>query len=189
MTYEGVPTEQLLVQAGQGDRAAVELLYSRYLPRLRRWAAGRLPSGARDLSDTHDLVQETLLQTFRHLKDFEIRGEGAFLAYLRRAILNRINNEIRRITRKPAPDQLTDHHRAPGPSPLEEVLGRDALNHYERSLQQLSEPDRHAIIARLEFGCSYAEVAAMLGQNNPAAARKSVERALRRLAASMGHGR
>jgi hypothetical protein len=32
-------------------------------------------------------------------------------------------------------------------------------------------------------------VAAMLGQNNPAAARKSVERALRRLAIHMGHGR
>lgn len=188
MMDEGIPTEQLLVQAGQGDRSALELLYSRYLPRLRRWAAGRLPSGARDLSDTHDIVQETLLQTFRHLKDFEVRGEGAFLAYLRRAILNRVNNEIRRISRKPVPDQITDQHSAAGPSPLEEVLGRDALNQYERSLRQLSETDRHAIIARLEFGCSYSEVAAMLGQSNPAAARKSLERALRRLAAGMGHG-
>jgi RNA polymerase sigma-70 factor (ECF subfamily) len=56
-------------------------------------SVGEVPAAARDLTDTQDLVQETLLSTFRHLQTFEIRGEGAFLAYLRRAILNRIRNE------------------------------------------------------------------------------------------------
>jgi RNA polymerase sigma factor (sigma-70 family) len=186
---ESSPTEQLLIQAGAGDRAALEALYARYSPRLRRWAAGRLPAASRDLADTHDLVQDTLLQTLRHLPTFEVRGEGAFLAYLRRAILNRINNEIRRVVRKPVPDPLTTEHRTSAPSPLEEVLGRDVLNRYERALQQLSESDRHAIIARVEFGLPYDEVARIVGKDNAAAARQAVGRALRRLAELMHHVR
>ena len=129
-------TEQLLILAGSGNSAALEALYTRYSPRLRRWAAGRLPSSSRDLADTQDLVQDTLLQTLRHLPTFEVRGEGAFLAYLRRAILNRINNEIRRVSRKPVPGPLNAEHPTAAPSPLEEVLGRDVLNRYERALQQ-----------------------------------------------------
>jgi RNA polymerase sigma factor (sigma-70 family) len=182
-----LPTEQLLLRAGDGDTAALEALYGRYLPRLKRWAAGRLPAAARDLADTHDLVQDTLLQTFRNLHRFEIRGEGAFIAYLRRALLNRISNEVRRITRKPAPGQIPEDAQGTDPSPLEEVLGREALDRYETALQTLSESDRHAIIAKIEFGCSYEELTHILDKPTEAAARKTVERALRRLAAEMGH--
>ena len=38
---------QLLLRARTGDPDAVELLCARYLPRLHRWARGRLPRGAR----------------------------------------------------------------------------------------------------------------------------------------------
>lgn len=183
------PTERLLVLAGAGDNAALEALYARYAPRLRRWAAGRLPAATRDLADTQDLVQDTLLQTLRRLPTFEVRGEGAFLAYLRRAILNRINNEIRRVSRKPVPGPLSTEHPTTGPSPLEEVLGRDVLTRYERALQELSDSDRHAVIARVEFGLPYEEVARILGKDNAAAARQAVARALRRLAGAMDHGR
>ena len=51
----------LLERARAGDRQALETLTARYLPRLRRWASGRLPRWARDLADTEDLVQETVL--------------------------------------------------------------------------------------------------------------------------------
>lgn len=189
MAGDIVPTELLLLRAGEGDRAAMEALYERYLPRLRRWAAGRLPTHARDLSDTHDLVQETLMHAFPHLNTFECRGEGAFLAYLRRAILNRINNEMRRVSRKPVPASIPDGYASRDPSPLEGMLGRDALNRYEHALQQLSESDRHAIIGRIEFGCSYEELVSILGKENRAAARKALERAIKRLAAAMQHER
>src|SRR5262245_44955231 len=95
-------TNDLLERARNGDSAAVDALFARYLPRLRRWAAGRLPRWARDLSDTHDVVQETLLRTFKRVDAFEARGEGAFQAYLRQAVLNQIRNELRRFGRKPA---------------------------------------------------------------------------------------
>ena len=56
---------------------------------------------------------------------------------------------------------------------------------YERCLQRLNESDRGAIIARLELGCGYKELTQILGKPTEAAARKTVERALRRLAALM----
>ncbi len=90
-------TFRLLDRFKAGDREALERLYARYLPRLRRWASGRLPQWARDLADTQDLVQETLLQTFNKMGAFEPQHEGAFQAYLRQAVMNRIRDEIRRV--------------------------------------------------------------------------------------------
>jgi hypothetical protein len=39
----------LLARAQAGDREALDLLIIRFLPRMRRWAHGRLPPFARDL--------------------------------------------------------------------------------------------------------------------------------------------
>ena len=91
----------LSTRAQAGDQEALETLLDRYRPRLQRWARGRLPDWARDLADTHDLVQETLIQAFRKVEGFEIRGDGAFQAWLRQILLNRIRQEIRRASRWP----------------------------------------------------------------------------------------
>jgi RNA polymerase sigma-70 factor (ECF subfamily) len=188
MTELSLPTEQLLVRAQDGDGEAIEALCARYLPRLRRWAAGRLPPGARDLADTHDLVQDTLLEAFKRLESFEIRGEGAFIAYLRRALLNRITNEIRRVSRHPVPAAIVDERADSAPSPLDLMIDGEAVERYERALQALSESDRTAIIARIELKCEYDEVAAMLQKPSPAAARQAVSRAVRRLAELLQRG-
>jgi len=100
----------LLAKARKGDGQAVELLFERCLPALRRWARGRLPSYARDLADTQDLVQETVLHTLNKLESFEPRHQGALQAYLRQAVANRIRDEIRRVTRRPVPEEWGDRH-------------------------------------------------------------------------------
>jgi DNA-directed RNA polymerase specialized sigma24 family protein len=56
---------------------------------------------ARDLRDTDDLVQDTLLRAFKRLETFENRGEGAFLAYLRQSLLNAIRDDLRRAVTRP----------------------------------------------------------------------------------------
>src|SRR5687767_3043620 len=94
-------TFRLLERARAGDQGALEHLFTRHLKPLQRWARGRLPGWARDHADTDDLVQDTLLQTFRRLDDFEPRRVGALQAYLRQAVLNRIRNELRRKGRHP----------------------------------------------------------------------------------------
>src|SRR6266496_3663361 len=116
---EAESTFHLIQRFRSGDKQALELLFARHLPRLQRWAKGRLPRWARDVADTQDLVQETLLQTFNRLDVFEPTREGALQAYLRQAVMNRIRDEIRRAARRPAHAELEGTEVDPGRSPLE----------------------------------------------------------------------
>src|SRR5262245_3323365 len=79
-------TYDLLERAKGGDAEALNGLFARHIPTLRRWATGRLPQWTRDISDTQDLVQETVLQVFKRVESFEPRGAGALQAYLRQAV-------------------------------------------------------------------------------------------------------
>jgi RNA polymerase sigma factor (sigma-70 family) len=175
----------LIHRARSGDQDALDRLFARHLGPLQRWASGRLPRWARDMASTDDLVQETLLQTFKRIEDFEPRGVGALQAYLRQAVLNRIRDELRRKGRKPQSVELDDRKVAGDSSPLEEAIGHEAVEHYERALERLRPEDRDAIIARVELGLSYEELAEALGKPTPDAARKAAQRALVRLAEEM----
>lgn len=172
----------LLERARAGDQAALEALFARYLQPLRRWARGRLPRWARDMSDTQDLVQETLLQTFKRIDAFDARGPGALQAYLRQALMNRVRDELRRFDRRGPTDSVDPALPAGGESPLEEAIGRQNVERYERALARLRPTDREMIIARVELGCSYEQLAESLGKPTAAAARKAAQRALLRLA-------
>jgi len=163
----------------------MEALMGRYLTRLQRWAHGRLPSSARTLLDTDDVVQDTLLSTLRHLGHFEPRHDGALLAYLREAVANRIRNELRR--RLPETDASIEPDGLPSglPSPLESAVSHQALERYEQALAQLDDNDRAAIIGRFEMGYSFDALARAMDRPSPDAARKLTERALRRLVGLM----
>src|SRR5262245_27171752 len=153
-------TLTLLTRAKAGDAAALDDLFARYLPALRRWASGRLPRWARDLADTPDLVQETLVQVFRKIEGFEHRGEGAFQAYLRQALMNRIRNEIRNAGNRPERLELDEQAPDAGLSPLEAAIGTQAVERYEAALHRLRDDERELIVARLEMGLTYSELAA-----------------------------
>jgi len=178
-------TFRLLERARAGDQQALDALFARCLPRLRRWATGRLPRWARDLADTQDLVQEAVLQTFKRIDEFEPRREGALQAYLRQAVMNRIRDELRRHGRKAGVTELDSNVPDEAPSPLEEAIGRQMTDRYEQALTRLKPEDREAIIARVEMGYSNDELADALGKPTPDAARKAAQRALIRLAAEM----
>ena len=70
-TPAGSTTVDLLAKARAGDATALDEVFRRAGPALRRWARGRLPGWARDLLDTDDLVQETMMRTLKHLDVFE----------------------------------------------------------------------------------------------------------------------
>jgi RNA polymerase sigma factor (sigma-70 family) len=178
-------TFQLIERARLGDQEALERLFGRHLKPLQRWARGRLPKWARDLADTDDLVQDTLFQTFKRIEDFEPRRVGALQAYLRQAVLNRIRNELRRKGREPHVTDLDGIEVESVESPLEQAIGREAVERYEGALQRLKAEEREAIIARVEMGYSFEELAEALGKRTPDAARKTAHRALVRLAEEM----
>jgi len=180
-------TAVLIGRVQAGDAAAREQLVARYLPLLRRWAHGRLPPHARGLADTSDLVQVTLIRALDHLGTFEPRREGAFLAYLRRTLMNLLRNEIRRSVHHPTesmPDEVLDERA----SLLDQLIGKEVIEDYEAGLASLPEAMQEAVILRLEFGFSHREIADAIGSPSPNAARMLISRALVRLSKAMnGH--
>ena len=183
-------TGQLIERARVGDAQAIARLFELHLRPLQRWASGRLPRWARDLADTDDLVQDTLIQTFKRLEAFEPRRAGALQAYLRQAVLNRIKDELRRAARRPPLGaRRTEDEVDPALSPLEQAIGRETVECYEQALATLDPGDREAIIGRIEMGYSYRELADALGRPTADAARKAAERALIRLAEEMHRAR
>ncbi len=181
-------TITLVRRARDGDGQALEALCRRYLPRMQRWASGRLPGYARDLLATDDLVQDAFYQTVRHIGDLRAEREGAFQVYVRQTLLNRIRDQIRRPHVMRTLDALPepDARRA---SPLEELVGQQTLERYETALARLKPEDREAVVARLEMAGTYEELAEVLGKPSADAARMAVGRALARLAKEMGHER
>jgi RNA polymerase sigma-70 factor (ECF subfamily) len=179
------PTIELVVRAREGDRQAVEALLQRSIPRLKRWAHGKLPSAARNALDTNDLVQETVLHVLRKLDSFQPRHVGAMQAYLRQSVLNRIRDELRRIGRHPASCELPDDMPSDEPSPLEQAVKSEAVSRYYQGLAGLSLRDRQLMVARIEAQWSYDEIAGSFNMPTSDAARMAVSRALRRLLDSL----
>jgi RNA polymerase sigma-70 factor, ECF subfamily len=179
-------TFYLIARVRAGDREALERLFARHLQPLQRWARGRLPKWARQLTDTDDLVQDALVQTFKRIDEFEPRRVGALQAYLRQAVLNRVRDEVRRKGRQPVTEadlELLEVENAA--SPLEEAIGREGVERYERALARLKPPERDIIIAKVELGYSYAELAEACDKPSTEAARKAAQRAIVRLADEM----
>jgi len=182
-------TMELVRRASAGEDSAVDALCARYLGPLKRWARNRLPARARDLVDTDDLVQETLIKTVRNLESFAPDRAGGLHAYLRHALDNRIRDERKRARRAGPVVEIPDDAADDAPSPLEQVLGREAMQRYERALADLEPAERDAVVARIEFGLGYREIAEAVGSPSPNAVRMTIGRTLARMAKELGRER
>ena len=179
------PTEELLRRIRGGDASAKHTLYERCLPLLRRWAHGRLPLYARDIADTDDLVQVTLMRALNHVSEFEAERSGCFLAYLRQILLNEVRAEMRkRRTRGSTVDieelALPDE----AASVVEQLVGEERMRSYETALGSLEREQQALVVMRFEFGMSYQEIALENGAT-PDGVRMRVARALKILAERM----
>jgi RNA polymerase sigma factor (sigma-70 family) len=178
-------TTELLQRARAGDPEAADRLFARFVGPLQRWASGRLPKWARDITDTDDLVQDTLLRTFKRIGHFEPRGVGALHAYLRQVIVNQVREELRRQGRRPDATSLSGLEGGDDVSPLEMAANGEAIERYQNALARLGPEQREAIIGRVELGYTYDELARALGKPTADAARKAAQRALVRLIEEM----
>jgi len=181
------PTGDLIVRMRTGDAQAREILFRRYLPLLRRWAHGRLPVSARDMAQTDDLVQVTLMRALKAVDRFDSQSKGSFLAYLRQILLNEVRLEIRKSRRLPATSDLSEYIETieSTPSVLEQLLGPDRLFAYHQVLARMPRRQQEVLIMRLEFGMSYPEIAVELG-TSPDAVRVMATRAAAVLAKRLG---
>lgn len=178
-------TVTLLSEARAGNERAAEVLFERHRPRLKDYAHQRIPRAARDLVDTEDLVQDAFVRMLPHLSRFVPTRAGAFQAYLRKGLMRLIIDQSRRVKRKPPPDQTLSRVPDWRPSPLDEAISADVVKRYEDGLAKLDATYRTAIVARIELGLSYQQIAEVLGKETPDAARMTVSRAVCQLAETM----
>ncbi|MCD4699788.1 MAG: sigma-70 family RNA polymerase sigma factor [Phycisphaerae bacterium] len=181
-------TIALFYQARRGNTRSLDLLYTRYLPRLNRWARGRLPGKARPFLETGDIVLETLGHFLCKMQDFEPRHDGSLMAYLCTAIQNRIRDIYRYSGRKPdqvdvEPEQFISTER----SPFELCVDRETRERYAKALEKLCDDERAAVTMKVELAFGPTEIAEALGKSSPDAARMYTQRAIQKLAKEMGH--
>jgi RNA polymerase sigma factor (sigma-70 family) len=174
---------RLLQDAQRGDASALGRLVLRHLPRLRRWARGRLPRESRSHADTSDLLQDVLLRTLGRLDVFQPKGRRALGAYFRTAVRNHVADERRRAARwvmTEADESLRSH----APTPLQCVIDAETRRCYDDALARLGRRDHDLVVAHLELGYSHAQLGCMIGRT-PHAARMALCRAMARLAEHM----
>ena len=185
------PSAELLQRARAGDTRALSVLFRRHGPELRQWARGRLPRWARNVADTADVVQDVLLRTFRHIDRFEDRGRGALRGYLRRSVMNRIHDEMRKVVRRPTGELEERLFNMPGdqPTPFDSAVDSERARHYKAALATLTEEERILVVGRIEMGFNYDQLALIGERATPEAARQAVRRAVKRLAERMPRAR
>ena len=179
----------LLERALRGSRSAVEALFGRHAPWLQNWSRGRMPRRVCGVLDTSDVVQDALHHTFARFPRLEPKHAGAFRAYLRQSVDNRIRDELRRATRSRdltelevrvvASDDAAPQHR--------QVVDEETWARYRAGLDALTAREHRLIVGRADLGYSYKQIALIEGQRSPDAARMALRRALQRLSQLMPH--
>jgi RNA polymerase sigma-70 factor (ECF subfamily) len=180
-------TVSLLERVRAGDDDALEALLIRLLPRLRRWAHGRLPTSQRGMLETADIVQAVASKAVRRLTDIDVENAGALGFYLRQAIANEIASVWRKAGRSPWETSVGESLQAEATSPLDRLIGAERIQRYEAALQRLPPAERETIVGRFELAYDYEDLARYLGKPSAGAARVAVHRAVKRLAKEARH--
>ena len=184
-TNPAAESRRLLARAQAGERRALNELFRRELPLLRRWAHSRVPRGLWRRADADDLVQLTFLRALRRYGSFQSRSGPQFQHYLRRILINLTRDEIRKALREPDMTDADELIAIRQPTSLDLMLGRDAIRRFRRALDSLPPRSKRALQARLEMGRSYADIARLIQAPNAEAARSVVTRAVERVARLM----
>lgn len=173
-------TAWLLDRARSGDGDARGQLVRRIEPLLRRFAHGRIPALLRHREDTADLVQHTWTRVLERLEGIEAREPGAFFAYLRTVLINALRESLRREAASPLALDAGTAEATLALLPAADVDPVDWIA-YEQSLATLSPEHRGLVLMRFEFGMSYGEIAAEVGESADGV-RMKLQRAIARMA-------
>jgi RNA polymerase sigma-70 factor (ECF subfamily) len=172
---------ELLRKAASGDRGAVEGLWKRYEPRVRRVIARRKNGGAPAGCDTDDLTQSVFAEMMRDLPRFEDRGEPAFRRWLDLKAENKVYGKFRRASTG-ARVRSEAARLAPDRTPEGELELRAELDETRDAIQvavDRLDPDARAVLRlRYDQDMGYVEIAHCLGLPSAEAARKRHARAL-----------
>ena len=160
------PTNELILQAQNGDAHAFALLYETVYRDLYRFAVCTL----RHVQDAEDAVSETVADAFAQIKG--LRNAEAFRPWIFRFLSAKCKRRIRQYIQ--APDELSDEISAP-----EANLGEQA--DVQRAFGTLSREDRLIVSMSVFAGYSSQEIGELL-QMNPNTVRSRQSRALKKMA-------
>lgn len=171
--------EQLVKRASDGDQEAVGELYERYVQRIYRYIAYRVPT----IGDAEDLTAEVFVKMVESLPSYRFTG-APFESWLYRIAAARIIDFRRRSTRRPQ-TELSDSMTTDEPLPEEELQERQEFETLRNALARLSDEQQSVLILRFVERKSHQEVAQIL--NKSVSAVKSIQhRTLIELASLLG---
>lgn len=143
---------------GQDDHEALEHLLAHYDGMLRYIVSGML-SDPQDREDCLAQVRAKLWEG-RHQYDREKASPTTWLTALCR---NTAYDYLRAQRRRGAFEELDPHRPDPAPSPEEQVLRQERVQHLQKALTQLSARDRALFYRKYYYLQSTARIAAELG--------------------------
>ena len=196
-------TRQLLKDAGDGDREAVNRLLDRHRKSLRRLVHIRLDRALAGRVDASDIVQDVLLEASQRLGAFIHDAKLPFHLWLRQLARDRIIDMHRRhrVAQRRSVDRerslatgefadrssmdLAAQIRDRELTPAAENIRRELERRFLAALEELDEDDRDIVLMRHYEHLGNGEVAQALGIS-PAAAGMRHLRALRKLRDILG---
>ncbi|MBM4062898.1 MAG: RNA polymerase sigma factor [Planctomycetes bacterium] len=185
-------TQSLVAGAQAGDAAAREQLFRRYLPRVARMVAVQLGVRRDQLpAEAEDIAQDAIVKALRALPVFEVRGKGAFTAWLATIVENCIrshartahNGVARQFWQRYGDLDLTESFFAgQETSPSRCAADHEANRRVEAAMLELPQLYRRVLSLRFLAGMSHADLAQAIGRTETNC-RKLVQRAVESLRA------
>jgi RNA polymerase sigma-70 factor (ECF subfamily) len=191
---------ELVNKAIKGDTRALTVLLERVGPDIRRKLAPAIPSRWRSVLSSEDLMQETYIDAFLDVCQFQFRGENSFCSWLMTIAKRNLLDAIRMLEadkRGHANQQMRSGERTQGFDCLHELLAwtrttpsRHAARSesrllLERAIEQLPSTYRTVVSMYDLEGKGVKEIAAAL-HRSPGAVFMLRSRAHRLLSANLG---
>lgn len=131
-------------------------------------------------------MQDAMVGALRHHDVLDSRAVAVVDSYLRRSILNRVRDEVRRRALGEVENGTDDSRIDLALTPAEALLESEERRLFRQGLARLSPGDQALIIGRVELRMTCAELAAELGAASPDAVRMAAKAAVLRLGRQMG---
>ncbi len=145
---------QRVARARGGDFDAFDALVREHGPAVYRVALRMLG----DPADAEDAAQDAFLQAWRGLRSF--RGQSRFTTWMYRIVTNRCLDEL---ARRRATEPLEEDSPSERPGPEQVVVARSEFAILRRAVDDLTPEQRVTLVLREFEGCTYEEIAEVLG--------------------------
>ena len=187
----------LLRSAQDGDREALNELFSRYYDRVYRLARIRVGAEMRSWMDLGDLTQEAFLRASRDLDRFKPTGHASIVRWLATLLINAVR-DANRYHRAEKRDRRREQPLGTGssgvelpavrsmPRPSQFAHAAELQEVYDACVEKLDGNQREVVLLREYAGADWDEVAEALGCPNTRAAKELYRRARVRLGVILG---